>query len=276
MDSFYRAIGCFLCTIICSFSKFTGSGGCGPQTISDVFCPYDLKVSDSILFWKRNTAGENKKAGDRADILQEIVQSVWCSDLQMIHSRQVMTALAFMALMNISVLITGNFFSLYITRTLEIRESWIAVFPTIRAVIMLVFMLCMQRWVNRLPFRRVMMTGFLFYLASQLVLIFARAESIGTVLVYTCLEAIGYALVMPRKDSLMSLCIDVRERAKMTALLYVGMIGISVPFGWITGWLSSISGELPFVLNMVLFLTGMIIVRINKTLKDYDRKYYRF
>ena len=90
-----------------------------------------------------------------------------------------------------------------------------------------------------------MMTGFLFYLASQLVLIFARAESIGTVLVYTCLEAIGYALVMPRKDSLMSLCIDVRERAKMTALLYVGMIGISVPFGWITGWLSSISGELP-------------------------------
>ena len=235
-----------------------------------------LKFLILFCFGKETQQGKIRKQETAQISYRKLFSQYGAVICKMIHSRQVMTALAFMALMNISVLITGNFFSLYITRTLEIRESWIAVFPTIRAVIMLVFMLCMQRWVNRLPFRRVMMTGFLFYLASQLVLIFARAESIGTVLVYTCLEAIGYALVMPRKDSLMSLCIDIRERAKMTALLYVGMIGISVPFGWITGWLSSISGELPFVLNMVLFLTGMIIVRINKTLKDYDRKYYRF
>lgn len=193
---------------------------------------------------------------------------------RMKNSPQVMTALAFMILMNISVMITGNFFSLYITRELGIKEEWIAVFPTLRAAIMLVFMLSLQRYINKRSFRLVMTAGFLFYMASQAALLLAPAGNIGMIVCYTFLEAIGYALVMPRKDSLMSICIDREERARMTALLYVGMIGVSTPFGWITGWLSSVSGGLPFLLNTAIFLTGMIVVLRSRTLMRYDRGYY--
>lgn len=193
---------------------------------------------------------------------------------RMKSSPQVMTALAFMILMNISVMITGNFFSLYITRELGIKEEWIAVFPTLRAAIMLVFMLSLQRYINKRSFRLVMTAGFLFYIASQAALLLAPAGNIGMIVCYTFLEAIGYALVMPRKDSLMSICIDREERARMTALLYVGMIGVSTPFGWITGWLSSVSGGLPFLLNTAIFLTGMIVVLRSRTLMRYDGGYY--
>jgi hypothetical protein len=75
-------------------------------------------------------------------------------------------------------------------------------------------------------------------------------------------EAFGYALLMPRKDSILVLFVDPQERARILGLLYVVMIGLSTPFGWIGGWLSGINRMLPFLLNIVLYvLVGIVIAR---------------
>ena len=37
-------------------------------------------------------------------------------------------------------------------------------------------------------------------------------------------------------------------------------IALSSPFGYLTGWLSSLDRRLPFVFNLVLFLAAMLVI----------------
>jgi len=52
------------------------------------------------------------------------------------------------------------------------------------------------------------------------------------------------------------LTIDPKERARIQSILYVGIILITSPFGWIAGSLSGLNKSLPFILNIALFMIG--------------------
>jgi uncharacterized membrane protein YeaQ/YmgE (transglycosylase-associated protein family) len=55
------------------------------------------------------------------------------------------------------------------------------------------------------------------------------------------------------------LTIEPKERARILSIIFVGVILFSSPFGWIAGMLSAINKNLPFLLNMTLFLLGAIL-----------------
>jgi uncharacterized membrane protein YeaQ/YmgE (transglycosylase-associated protein family) len=55
------------------------------------------------------------------------------------------------------------------------------------------------------------------------------------------------------------LTIDPQERARIQSILYVGVILLTAPFGWIAGTLSGINNNLPFVLTIVLLLIGAVL-----------------
>ncbi len=55
------------------------------------------------------------------------------------------------------------------------------------------------------------------------------------------------------------LTIDPKERARIQSILYVGIILITSPFGWIAGNLSGLDKSLPFILNIVLFGAGAVL-----------------
>jgi len=50
------------------------------------------------------------------------------------------------------------------------------------------------------------------------------------------------------------------DRARIVAIIYVMVIAVTTPFGWISGELSSISKVLPFVMNIALFAAGALLV----------------
>ena len=50
------------------------------------------------------------------------------------------------------------------------------------------------------------------------------------------------------------------ERARISAMVYVALIVLISPFGWIAGQLSALDRSLPFALNMTLFAIGLILV----------------
>ena len=72
---------------------------------------------------------------------------------------------------------------------------------------------------------------------------------------------------MPRKDSLTALCVDPQQRARIYGLLYVLMIGLCSPFGYIGGLLSSLNRALPFLFNACLYLILLLLVIISPVLK---------
>jgi hypothetical protein len=73
------------------------------------------------------------------------------------------------------------------------------------------------------------------------------------------LEACCLATVNPLVDQMIALTIDPKERARIQSILYVGIIVITSPFGWIAGSLSGLDKSLPFILNIALFGAGAVL-----------------
>ncbi|HEY5585754.1 MAG TPA: MFS transporter [Ruminiclostridium sp.] len=206
-------------------------------------------------------------------------QSIWSlfigyKDIfrKMISSRQMLLILSIFIAINISSISINNFFGLYITQNLNIPDRYVALFPISRAIVMLLFSFLFQSWINRLRYRPVMLWGFIIYIASHIVLLFVEPKNSILIIGYTLLEAVAFALVIPRRDSLGALFVDKEDRARVMSLIFVIMLAVSSPFGTIIGWLSSINRQYPFILNIVIFVIMAVIISTSKAIAQYDSK----
>ncbi|HZJ83045.1 MAG TPA: MFS transporter [Clostridia bacterium] len=181
------------------------------------------------------------------------------------------TILVIMTLINITAMISTNFFGLYINKNLLIPEQYIAVFPIIRALVMLIFIFTVQAAINRLPFKPVMAAGAGLYILANVVLLLAKPRGYGFIVIYMLCESFAHALLVPRKDSLLVLFVDPQERARILGLIFVIVIGISSPFGWISGRLSQANRMFPFIFNILLYVVCAIFVLYSKALTQHDR-----
>ena len=82
----------------------------------------------------------------------------------------------------------------------------------------------------------------------------------GFLITSTLLEACSFAVISPLVDQMVVLTVDAKERARIQSILFVGIILITSPFGWIAGQLSEINKDLPFILNIILFSIGTMLV----------------
>ena len=87
-------------------------------------------------------------------------------------------------------------------------------------------------------------------------------------MLYTILESSAYAIVIPRKDALMALFVDEKERSRIYALYNMLMIGLSVPFGSLIGWFYDLDPSYPFYFNICVFFLGLMILSFSKDLKQ--------
>ena len=89
-----------------------------------------------------------------------------------------------------------------------------------------------------------------------------KRETVVWLVLSVILEAVASARVSPMTESFLVLSLASDERARISALVYVAMILIVSPFGWITGQLSALDRALPFALNMGLFAIGILLVGV--------------
>ena len=185
-------------------------------------------------------------------------------------SREMMLVLAIFVLVNISSITINNFFSLYITEDLGVPDKYVALLPIGRAAIMLLFVFIFQSRINMFEFKPVLLCGLLVYIASHVILLMARTNCSYLIIGYVILEAVAFALIMPRRDSLGALFIDRGDRARVMSVIFVIMLAISSPFGTVIGWLSSINRQYPFILNIAIFAVTAIIVTTSKAKVQQD------
>lgn len=173
--------------------------------------------------------------------------------LTMIKSGKMRLVVYLMALTNIIQIATTNFFSLYVTEKIHLSDELVAVFPVLRTLVMLAFVIGLQNLFQKFRMKVSFLVGFLMYIASHLLLLLTPEKNLLLVMGYTILEAAAYAVIIPRKDALMAHYVDPRERSRIYALYNVLMIGISVPFGSLIGWMFELNPGFPFLFNIVLF-----------------------
>ena len=74
------------------------------------------------------------------------------------------------------------------------------------------------------------------------------------------LEGVASALIHPMTESLLAVAMETHERARISAMVYVILLLLTSPFGWIAGQLSALDRSLPFALNMGLSVIGAGLV----------------
>ena len=125
---------------------------------------------------------------------------------------------------------------------------------------MVCFFLIGPRLTNLRRFRIPLWAGFAAFLISQLLLVVMPPQAVFLLIVSVVLEAVASALVSPMTESLLALSMESKERARVSAMVYLALIILISPFGWIAGQLSALDRSLPFALNTSLFAIGLILV----------------
>jgi MFS family permease len=180
---------------------------------------------------------------------------------QLLQSRPILAALSLMVITNIYATISNNFWGILFTEKLGFSSSQISTYVAIRSIIMTVcFFLIGPRLTNLRRFRLPLWTGFAAFLISQLLLVVMPPQAVILLVVSVVLEAGASALVSPMTESLLALSMESNERARVSAMVYVTLIVLISPFGWVAGQLSALDQSLPFALNMGLFGVGLVLI----------------
>lgn len=182
---------------------------------------------------------------------------------QLLGRRSMVTILGIMVVIQITGSVTGSFLGLYATENLGIPAPWLSAFPMLRAAVMLVFFFTIQTRLSRRHLYWQLSAGLFLAVISQLLLISAAGHRLALVL-YLLTDALAYTLVVPQKDSLLALGVEPAERARLTSLLYIFMIALAAPFGWIAGLLSAHERSWPFILNLGFYLAGLVLVGLSR------------
>ena len=199
-------------------------------------------------------------------------------------SGDMILALVIMTIFSITTMIHGNFFGLYVTEILNLPEHYLAYFPILRSAVIFLFLFIFQHKMDKLGFRNPMLIGLFIFIATNVLLIFAhegsafventilsvfRFEYSAFVLMaylffYVILDAVAFSFVMPRSDSLRQILIEPSERARISGLMMVIVLALSIPFGWIAGGLSDIDRRYPFILIIAFLVLIFIVIFASK------------
>jgi Na+/melibiose symporter-like transporter len=181
---------------------------------------------------------------------------------EILRTPQTLYTAGIMLIMSICMMINGTFWAIIVTEKLHIPTQNLAIFPFVKSVIMLVFFFVFIPRMRAMHFKIPMVVGFAGFVLSQLLLITIPEKNYGLLLVSILLEACSVATVSPLVDQMTVRTVDPKERARIQSILYVGIILLTSPFGWIAGMLSEINKNLPFILNITLFAVGGVLAYI--------------
>jgi predicted acyltransferase len=179
---------------------------------------------------------------------------------QILKSKAMVKALTLQAILGVIMLMTSTFFALYATQNLHIPEGLLAIFPILRAGVMLSFLLVLQSKLSKYKLQNIMLCGIVLYASAMAWLLIAPENNSVWLGVYVIMEACAAALLLPRLETLAANSIDKQERARIRSLFNMVIIAVSSPFGIFAGVLSDINRRLPFILSLVLFLCMIVVV----------------
>lgn len=224
------------------------------------FITLTTKILLLYRFSKETEQGAIRMAETRQQSLFSLFHGYGDIFRQVIRSPRTLFTLAIMLAMSLSNTISTTFWSILVTQKVQIPAEHVAIYPFARSLAMLFFFFLAMPAIKAMKFRNPMMAGFALLAVSQTILITLPVKNYGLLLVSTLIEACAYATVSTQIDRMLVVTVDARERARIMGLLYLVVLAISTPFGWIAGRLSEINRDLPFLMNICLYGAGVVMV----------------
>ncbi|MGZ9164505.1 MAG: MFS transporter [Anaerolineales bacterium] len=217
---------------------------------------FTLKASVTYLMTQETRQGKVRMHETRHQSIMSVLREYGSVLQDLLRTPQTLYTAGIMLIISISNVITGSFWGIIVTEKLHIPAQNLALFPFVKSAVMLFFFFMVMPRFNKMHFKLPLVIGFLGFIVSQLLLITAPDRGYLFLIMSVFLEACCFATIYPLMDQMVVLTIDPKERARIQSILYVGIILITSPFGWIAGNLSGLDKSLPFILNIALFGIG--------------------
>ncbi|MGJ6981415.1 MFS transporter [Aestuariimicrobium soli] len=190
-----------------------------------------------------------------------------------VRSKGTLFSLTIAALVSAVTLITGTFWQVVINQRFGVRDALLPFFPMARSLLSVLFSFTLIPLLTHAKHLRLpTVLGFAVYLAGQVTLVVATvalpataAQGGATLATYlwlaVCLvlDAFGAGMLFMLAESLVALHVDRTERSRVMAIQRTAVMLVTAPFGWISGWLSSLDRILPFVLTSALLAIGLVV-----------------
>jgi len=217
---------------------------------------FTLKAVLTYLMTEETTQGRARMVETHGQSIFAVLGEYHGVVREVLRRAETLYTAGIMLIIAIVGLISGSFWAILVTAKLNVPPEVLSIFPFVKSAVALSFFFFVMPRLARFDFKWPMFAGFLAFVASQILLITAPEQGYLMLGLSVFAEACAYAAVSPLLDKLIVLTIDPQERARVQSILYVGVILITAPFGWIAGALSSIDKNLPFLLNIALLLVG--------------------
>ncbi|MFN2272094.1 MAG: MFS transporter [Anaerolineae bacterium] len=223
---------------------------------------FTLKAVVTYLLTEETAQGRVRLDETRGQSMFHVLKEYKGVLSELLRTPQTLYTAGILVVVSVSSMISGSFWAIIVTEKLHIPDEHISLFPFIKSAIMLVFFFVITPRLNKMHFKVPMVVGFLGLVASQVVLITTPELGYPSLILSVFLEACSFATAGPLVDKMTVLTISARERARIQSILYVGIISLTAPFGWIAGTLSGIDRTRPFILNITLFAVGAVLAYV--------------
>jgi MFS family permease len=161
--------------------------------------------------------------------------------------------------------VNNTFWQIIVNKKLLVPEAVLPFFNIFRSVLAILFLFFVIPKLSRGILKIPLLLSFLSFFIGQLLLIMIPVEGIfkyPLILVSLVFDGFGIGALYMLCESLIAIHVNQNERARIMAIRFMFMMLAAAPFCWFGGFLSDISRDLPFVMNMVILVTCTVLTLI--------------
>jgi MFS family permease len=188
-------------------------------------------------------------------------------------SRGTVFSIVIAALAWIVSTINNTFWQIIVNKKLLVPEATLPLFMVLRSIFAIIFLFFVIPKLSKGLLKVPLLLGFTAYFIGQSILIMVPVEGMikyPLLCLSLVFDGFGIGILGMLAESLIALHVNPNERARIMALRFMLIMMVTAPFGWIAGFLSDISRNLPFILNLFILSAGIAVTLYHYHHKDSD------
>ncbi len=227
----------------------------------NAFIIMTAKVIILYFLSKETAVGKIKREEARNKSWVEMLSGYKGALKKIMKSRGTIFAIVISILIEIVAMIGMTFWQIIASRRIGVPDILLPIFPMAKSILTIILFFTVIAHMKQTKMKMPLFAGFICSIISCVLLISITNIGVwGYVILSLSLvfEALGTAVLATLRESIVAIHVDPAERSGIMALLQTTVMLVSVPFGYIGGFLSDISRILPFVMSIILLMVGIL------------------
>lgn len=232
--------------------------------------PMTLKFILQYRLSSESGQGRRRMRECRGKSVRQLTLGGWQAAFSALRQPRLLSCVALSVLLTCYNSVQAAFWPLFVTKIYGVSNALLSVFPfAASAASIAVYVLVTPR-IRLHSIRLPLFAGVGLHVAGLLALLaFRSAMAVWAVFFSAFCEASALALLNPLLESILSVLIPARERARTNSLIFAVTLLASMPAGWIAGCFSQRNRVLPMCLNLgVMLAAAGVAFRIVKRTPD--------